>query len=541
MAKLADSSGVVREKKNNLLRTFWPSPQDYNEAVQNPKQNLRDSELSSSTAELDKFGIPRPHTGMFASVYKMQSGSSAWALRFFLHNVPDQVERYSAIGAYLGKLNCSAFVPFDFQENGLDLLGSTFPILKMHWCNGEDLISWLQRNLTQTTHLEVFLDSWIRLMNGLSASGVAHGDLQHGNILIDATGIRLIDYDAMFVPALASKQSNELGHRNYQHPQRSEVHFASYLDNFSAWLIYLSVKMIKCDPGLWWELRGGDDCLLFRATDLEEPLDSDAFYILEAHPSEEVRESARLLRYLRSLRIESVPPLGEEVYIPTTFESLVVESDDEDADLGIVSDGTPFDPSSGSSLPARGVKRKRSRKKGGAPGGRYFGASSTKMERFAADPPTDEPPPPQDADTPHTQSPRPERKIRKGGDLLERLRPSQVLLYGAPEENLMPAVNQTSSSISSSSAVPNAGSPLDLSGAANSSSELEAPAGKPLDTAWLAAAITLVLVIVIALYFFWMAKGGNEVSPLERLTLGRKPFAEKSLLIYPVDWTGAKK
>ena len=561
MRKLAES-GVVREKTSALLRTFWPSPQDYNEAVQNPHQSFADPELSASVPELDKFGIPRPHTGMFASVYKMQLAGATWALRFFLHNVPDQVERYSAIGAQLRRMNLSAFVYFDFQEHGLQLLGNSFPILKMNWCNGESLDRWIETNLTQTTKLEVFLNSWTNLMKSLASNGIAHGDLQHGNILIDSSGIRLIDYDGMFVPSLAGRQSNELGHRNYQHPQRAEVHFASYLDNFSAWLIYLSVKMIKLDPGLWWELRGGDDCLLFRAADLEDPFESDAFYILESHPTDEIRESSRLLRYLRSCRIEDVPPLGEAVVVPESFESIIADGSEDDTPESTAADGTHSDLTTPGPFLARGAKRRRSRKKGGAPGGRYFGVRTTLGSSSSTSSSSIRPSSSASSDsfdqsslagniagsgnsgdstlaTPQKNpepAPAPSQNKKKVGDLLERMRPSQVMLYGAAQDSAPPSQNQGSASIAGGEAAQN---PLETSG---SNAGSNAISRKQLDTSWAAAVITLIIVVVVALVFIWMTKG-NELSPLERLlTFARKSQPQnQSLLIYPVDWSRSKK
>ena len=56
---------------------------------------------------------------------------------------------------------------------------------------------------------------WVRMMADLKAVSIAHGDLQHGNVVVVGDQLRLIDYDNMFVPGLAGKQSNECGHRNY--------------------------------------------------------------------------------------------------------------------------------------------------------------------------------------------------------------------------------------------------------------------------------------------------------------------------------------
>lgn len=41
----------------------------------------------------------------------------------------------------------------------------------------------------------------------LHEKSIAHGDLQHGNILVDSNGnIYLIDYDSMFVPSLEKER-----------------------------------------------------------------------------------------------------------------------------------------------------------------------------------------------------------------------------------------------------------------------------------------------------------------------------------------------
>jgi hypothetical protein len=61
------------------------------------------------------------------------------------------------------------------------------------------------------------------LARELREANLAHADLQHGNVLLVPQGatqkLELIDYDGMFVPALARSPSGELGHPAYQHPE----------------------------------------------------------------------------------------------------------------------------------------------------------------------------------------------------------------------------------------------------------------------------------------------------------------------------------
>jgi len=115
----------------------------------------------------------------------------------------------------------------------------------------------------------------------LNNAGIAHGDLQNGNILIVDGDYRLIDYDGMYVPALKGQTSNEVGLPNYQHPKRTGFDFGPGLDNFSSWVIYISLLALSVDPQLWGKLQAGDDCLLFRKEDFEKPNRSKVFRALE--------------------------------------------------------------------------------------------------------------------------------------------------------------------------------------------------------------------------------------------------------------------
>ena len=109
--------------------------------------------------------------------------------------------------------------------------------------------------------------------------GLAHGDLQHGNILVENGELRLIDYDAMFIPGMSGR-SHEVGHRNFQHPKRSESDFDGRLDHFSAWVIALSLRALVIEPKLWSEVQGGDEGLLFRKEDFLKPDSSKVFAAL---------------------------------------------------------------------------------------------------------------------------------------------------------------------------------------------------------------------------------------------------------------------
>ncbi len=320
MVNLAVNKAKFAEVQIN--KRSWPSPQDYNEALQNPAINLADPLLKVGKAGLNKLGLPKAITGSFASVYYLDCPQQDFAVRCFLHNIADQKDRYAKISEYLNQIDLPIMADFDYLDKGVLAQGQWYPILKMDWVDGQNLIEYIGRNLDNAKVLEK-LRLWLRqARKTLKEHGIAHGDLQHGNVLVTNDSIKLVDYDGMFVPALAGLPSNELGHRNYQHPGRTKTDFGPHLDNFSAWLIDTSLYCLERDPRLWFTLHAGEDCLLFREKDLQDPYSSFAFHELESHPNKEIQERVRFLRSLLALPVEQIPDINSEVQTPTDLPLL---------------------------------------------------------------------------------------------------------------------------------------------------------------------------------------------------------------------------
>jgi hypothetical protein len=275
----------------------WPTPQDYNEALQHPGVSFRNADLKKGVAEVNALGLPKPTSGAFASVYRMHCGSQDWAVRCFLHDIPDQHDRYTEISKFILSDDLDFTVDCEFLKEGILIAGRWHPILKMQWVEGSTLGEYLESRLANhdSSAIEKLVTKFERAVQLMQQNGIAHGDLQHGNILVLPNGdLRLVDYDGMFVPSLQGWGSNELGHRNYQHPARTRDHFGPYLDNFSAWVIYLSLMCVAIDPTLWNKAGGGDDCLLFRQRDYVDPKRSHILKLLSHHASVDIRKAASM-------------------------------------------------------------------------------------------------------------------------------------------------------------------------------------------------------------------------------------------------------
>ncbi|GIW91335.1 MAG: hypothetical protein KatS3mg109_1767 [Pirellulaceae bacterium] len=292
---------------------FWPTPQDYNEAIQNPRLSFRDPELQQGQPELTALGLPRPITGAFATVYKLQCRQRTWAVRCFLHPSFDHERRYAAISDQLNRVRLPCTVGFTFLREGIRVRGQWYPILKMEWVQGEPLDAFIRKHLVNSNTILSLARRWVEMMQALRDASIAHGDLQHGNVLVTSNGqLRLVDYDGMYVPALSGQGSHEVGHRNYQHPLRTKSDFGPYLDNFSAWVIYVSLIALAIDPGLWQKFSGGDECLLFRRKDFEQPEASDVLCALESHPDDRIRSAATLFKSPLYLGPRNVPSLDAQ-------------------------------------------------------------------------------------------------------------------------------------------------------------------------------------------------------------------------------------
>jgi hypothetical protein len=248
----------------------WPDLTEYHEAVQHPPKAFADPGLRVVALELDRFGMPKPATGGNAVVYKARqpggflSFKKTWAIRCFLRPISDHAERYEAISRRLRAVRLPYDVNFQFLKQGIQIRSSWFPIVKMQWAEGDLLHTHIEKQLRYPGSLATLRAKWVTLVRDLEAARVAHGDLQHGNILVRGGSIHLVDYDGMWVPALKGRHATEIGHRAYQHPERSEQDYGQEIDRFSALVIYLSLAALEQDATLWERFHTGDNLIFVR-------------------------------------------------------------------------------------------------------------------------------------------------------------------------------------------------------------------------------------------------------------------------------------
>lgn len=297
-----------------------PGAAAYMEAVQDPGGCFADPELAAAVAVLGPLGLPRAVSGNVAVVFRLDGAAGrSWAVRCFVRPLDAERARYDAIRSHLAGLRSSWRVPFDLQPCGIRVDGKWWPVLKMDWAPAEPLLAYVARHLWDGPALAYLASRVAALSACLRADGVAHGDLQHGNILVAPGGdLRLVDYDGMYVPALAGREGTERGHRNYQHPGRGVGDFGPGLDSFSSWVIYASLAALSADPLLWGRVDGGEEALLLRHHDLEHPGKSAVLAAMETSDGPGVAELAGLLRSFLAVGPDDVPSLSLALAPPLT-------------------------------------------------------------------------------------------------------------------------------------------------------------------------------------------------------------------------------
>lgn len=268
----------------------WPSLTDYRDAIQVPNTCFDDPDLRAGTVTLTPRGLPRVASGNFASVYQIRNRDRQWAVRCFSRQpVADQHARYTSLSHHLTSVMIPYIVGFEYLPRGIRIRGRFYPIVKMEWVEGLTLNTFIQRNITNRRTLLNLAKRWRGLVNSLVGNRLAHGDLQHGNVMVTAEQeLCLVDYDGMYVPRLKDKTSPELGHPNYQHPRRQTEHYEDRLDGFSALCVFLSIRALVTHGDLWGKYSTGEN-LIFTKADFETPARSELFNRLRSSPDAAVR------------------------------------------------------------------------------------------------------------------------------------------------------------------------------------------------------------------------------------------------------------
>jgi hypothetical protein len=277
--------------------TTFPVAGDYYKAVQVPGRAFTVPKLQTAQFVWDSLG-PTLARGSSAVVFQAAVEGSPQAVRCYIRNDASSRDRYSALSAYLASHDLSPHVSGTiWLEGAIRVNNATWPVLQMGWIDGRTLNEYVDFLVADSNvaALATLAARWRDMVGLLQNSSFGHGDLQHGNVLVDQEGqLRLVDFDGVWIPQLAGQSPpTEYGHPNYQRPGLRE--WDRWLDTFSALVIYLSLVALSQDPALWLALYNSKN-LLFSRTDFFAPYETEVWKQLAALRDPQVDELTRRLK-----------------------------------------------------------------------------------------------------------------------------------------------------------------------------------------------------------------------------------------------------
>jgi hypothetical protein len=287
----------------------YPQITDYHEAIQHPAQAFIDPDLKQGAVAENNLGLPLVMSGGFALTYAVTTPRRKCAVRCFHREIPAIQQKYDATSKKLRSLAIGCFVDFDFQQSGISVRQRVFPIVRMDWVEGDTLGIWLDKNFNNPPALEKARTDFVAIARFLEREGIAHGDIQNGNVMVADGEIKLIDYDGMFVPGMHPGNGSETGHRHFQHPGRRVSNFGPGMDRFSFIALDLSLRALIEDRSIYSKFREGGETIIFKANDFADPQNSEIFRRLLAMPK--LKGQARSFAAICEAPLAAVPTLDE--------------------------------------------------------------------------------------------------------------------------------------------------------------------------------------------------------------------------------------
>lgn len=253
------------------------------------------------------------YSGGFTVVFPVQANGQKWAFRCWHTEIGNVRKRFKIISDYINKLNSLYFCNFYYCDSGLIVDGKVFPTTRMDWVNGKTINQYIIANASDKELLISLANKFLLMTDSLHRHHIAHGDLQHGNIIITDTGeIKLVDYDSLYVPGLDGESDIIIGKADYQHPKRKEIKITSEkLDYFSELVIYLSILAIAYKPSLIRDFSI-EDSLLFQVNDWNDFEHSPIYIALKGIGNNEISLLIDILNdYLNEDNINNLRPFAD--------------------------------------------------------------------------------------------------------------------------------------------------------------------------------------------------------------------------------------
>lgn len=275
---------------------------------------IKDEFIKGGIFARTKNGEAQACVGGFSVVFPVDVNGTKWAFRCWHNTLDDAQARIKLLSSELKQSKLPYFVDFTYEDSGILVNGRSYPTTRMKWINGLDLKEFICQNKHDRGKLINLAGRFFTMTQDLHKKGIAHGDLQHENIIVNKSGrIFLIDYDSMYVPVFSGLKAKNTtnGKDGYQHPAREHcVYAGEKLDYFSEIVILISILAVAVNPNLADKYQFEDsDSLLFRKSDFLDLTNKEVYkdIIALGEPLDVLMKV--LLNYLKQSDIEDLAPI----------------------------------------------------------------------------------------------------------------------------------------------------------------------------------------------------------------------------------------
>jgi serine/threonine protein kinase len=245
----------------------FPSRTEIVNAIRNPQTCYKASELIGGNVVCKGSNVIQ-YAGGYTTVFPfIDKWGKKVAVRCWCADIGDARRRSQAISDYLQREQNPYFVNFKYVDNALLIAGQLQPIILMDWVEGKPLKEYINDNCNSNA-ISKLAEQFKRMVADFHRRNIAHGDLQHGNIMVKSDGsIVVVDYDSMYIEQLRGMDDVIKGLPGYQHPARGKNQIINpQLDYFSELIIYLALLIFTDKPDRWKDYYGAED-LLFSKED----------------------------------------------------------------------------------------------------------------------------------------------------------------------------------------------------------------------------------------------------------------------------------
>jgi len=258
------------------------------------------------------------YTGGYSVVFPCDVNGSKWAFRCWYVPITDAFNRYKQMTTYFKSIKTPYFSDIHYCEKGIVVNGQTYPTIRMKWVDGKLLKDYIKENISNKDKLRDLSDKFLEMCKSLNSKHIAHGDLQHGNIMVNNKGeLRLLDYDSVYVPTMGNLYSDVIaGLKDYQHPKRRYNKVASEkLDYFSQVVIYTSLLALSLKAPLAEKYQLFDsESMLFSSEDFDNFRDAQIYSDLVSLKDYRINRCLEILEsYLREDDINELSNRIQEV------------------------------------------------------------------------------------------------------------------------------------------------------------------------------------------------------------------------------------